>query len=239
MKKFLYSILSLCLLGFGYSADAQSFTTEHDTVTLTVYKSLEAHNNITNTTSADIKIDWKVKDTDFPTPWKDALGICDNFSCRDNAGNQLFNNTVFTSDVYKPSVLGDFHLLLSHYDVATIAPGTYYLTVNLKESGATYEKDITFIINKWTTGISNINSANDNIVLYPNPARSELNVNFENTSNVKTIAIYNLVGKQISTYRVSGKSAKLDIEKIPSGIYFVRLADNTGRVITTRRFTHQ
>ena len=188
-----------------------------------------------------IQIDWKVKSHNFPATWSAVghLGICDNNLCRDNLNDQLTNGTVFTSNKYAPNVKGDFHFQMLAYDDASVPPGTYYMTINLKVNGGTFEKDITFIFNKWTTSVTGVNKVSDNVTLYPNPARSELNVTYNKDLNVKSLAIYNLVGKQVSNYRVSGTSAKLDIEKIPSGIYFVRLVDNAGQVVATRRFTHQ
>ena len=47
-----------------------------------------------------------------------------------------------------------------------------------------------------------------------------------------------MIGKPVMVYRVTGNSAKLNIESLPSGVYFVRMADAQGKV-TTRKFTHQ
>ncbi|MCB0697899.1 MAG: T9SS type A sorting domain-containing protein, partial [Chitinophagaceae bacterium] len=235
-------ILLATTFTFG-QVQAQTFVTEADTVEMTLYKNLEVlYNNITVTKSDSIKIDWKVKSHNFPTSWGALghLGICDNNSCRDNSNNQLLDGTTHTSDKYAPNVKGDFHFQMVAYNDASIIPGTYYATLTLKENGGTYEKDITFIFNKWGTNVGTYGKNTDNnITMYPNPARNELNVTYSKDMNVKGISVYNLVGKQVSNYRVNGTSAKLDIDNIPSGIYFIRLTDNAGQVVATRRFTHQ
>lgn len=91
---------------------------------------------------------------------------------------------------------------------------------------------------EYATGINNV-AKQDNIVIYPNPARSEVNIVFDRSADIKSIAIYNLIGKAVTVYKVNGNSAKLDVESIPSGIYFLRMLDGLGHVITTRKFVHQ
>lgn len=241
-------ILSITVLGLGLllssnTADAQSFTTEADTVWYTVGgNEANISNNITNiTNNTDFKIVWKVAATDFPASWRSesVLGICDNLLCRNNTGDTALTNgnQTFTSNKYAPSALGDFHIQLLGMNGVT--PGTHYLTVNLREDGGVYSKDIVFVIGKWTTSVKGLSTTADEVVLYPNPARSELNVTYSSKAGVKTIAVYNLIGKQMAAYKVNATSAKLNIDNIPSGIYFVRLMDGNGKVVATRKFTHQ
>lgn len=243
MKRFIHSFIILFVaMSMLTQANAQSFTFEADTMSLTFPSdNVNLYNKVTNVSSANIKLEWKVKNHDFPATWATpgSLGICDNNQCYDNANNQLLNGTTFTSVDYIPNEVSDFHLQMIGYTQASVPPGSHFITVNVKEQGGTYEHDITFIFHKWNTNVSGINKATEDVVLYPNPARSELNVTYNKNLSVKNLAIYNLLGKQVSNYRVSGSSAKLDIEKIPSGIYFIRLMDNSGRVVATRRFTHQ
>ena len=99
---------------------------------------------------------------------------------------------------------------------------------------------MTFIVRKncAATNVNNTKPAED-FVLYPNPAYNELNVVYDASLDVKNIAVYNIIGKVMSVYKVSGTSANLNIENIPSGIYFLRLYNSTGSVILTRKFTRQ
>lgn len=89
------------------------------------------------------------------------------------------------------------------------------------------------------TGIQSVNKTSDIVSLYPNPAGSELNVLFDGNAGIRNIIVYNMIGKPVTVYKVNGSSAKLDIENIPSGIYFIRLTDAQGHVMATRKFTHQ
>jgi len=79
-----------------------------------------------------------------------------------------------------------------------------------------------------------------NVTLYPNPAGKELNITYNPAANVKTIAIYNIIGKVMTVYKVlADGSASLNLENIPYGVYMARLFDSNGSVVTTVRFTRQ
>ena len=117
--------------------------------------------------------------------------------------------------------------------------GTYYVKVFIRDLANTMSTTTTYVISKWATSVSNVSRNEDNVTLYPNPAREDLNVRFDGQAGVKNIAVYNLIGKMVSIYKVQGNSAKLNLNNIPSGIYFVRLLDGNGRIIATRKFTHQ
>ena len=79
------------------------------------------------------------------------------------------------------------------------------------------------------------------MVLYPNPAREAVNVIYNEKAGIKTIAVYNIIGKLMGpVYKPADNgSAKIDLDDIPNGIYFLRLMDSQGHVLATRRFTRQ
>jgi hypothetical protein len=99
---------------------------------------------------------------------------------------------------------------------------------------------MTFLVTKFPTSVSTTKTSTDGISLYPNPASDELNVLFNPNGGIKNITIYNMIGKAVTVYKVTANnSAKLDIQNIPAGIYFIRLSDAHGRVVATRKFTRQ
>jgi hypothetical protein len=79
----------------------------------------------------------------------------------------------------------------------------------------------------------------NDVAIFPNPARNEVNVAVDPALGIKTISVYNLIGKVVISSKVTSNNVKMDIEDIPVGIYFLRAIDAQGRVITTRKFTHQ
>ena len=253
MKKILPLIV--CFIGLLYSAklEAQTFSIEaapSDTVWQSITGSSTIADYITNLTSGTLTIKWRVNGTNFPSDWLDsaALGICDDQYCRQNGSGQLWNGslgTAFTAPYYANGThdsVGDFHMQLNLSGATTT--GTYYLNVSMQDitNGPVGSeiKNTTFVVSKFPTAINNINSQEYNVVLYPNPAHDEVNVVYDANADIKNIAVYNIIGKMLTVYKVTNNtSANLNLENIPSGIYFVRLFNSHGNVIDTRKFTKQ
>ncbi|MBS1586330.1 MAG: T9SS type A sorting domain-containing protein [Bacteroidetes bacterium] len=244
MKKALLVIFwSLSILS-SYMAGAQTFTTASDTVYVTTTNGGTYHNDITNISSQAINIRW-IPSTDFPQSWMDNLGICDANYCRSNTvGTQsLITGAPYTT-TGTPYPVGQSALfdLQIGPGIDTCPAGVHYVTVNLRDvtNGSGTNKNITFIINKFPTSVPKTTKPLDDVTLYPNPARNELNVLFNPDADVRIISVYNLIGKAVTVYKLSSNSsAKLDIENLPSGVYFIRLIDGAGQVVATRKFNHQ
>ncbi|RYY19403.1 MAG: T9SS type A sorting domain-containing protein [Chitinophagaceae bacterium] len=217
------------------NATGQTYSVQHDTVsqsssgTSTMY----LHNYIT-TTQAAVPISWKITGHNLPADWinNPDMGLCDNNLCY---GSAYFSNGMWNIDTVKSTKAIDMKLQVKPDGGHT---GTYYVSVNVRDMPSTINSTITYIINKWPTGVTTVTRSEDNVTIYPNPAREALNVVFDESLGVKNIAVYNLIGKIVSIYKVSSNSAKLDLTDIPTGIYFVRLMNAQGQIVATRRFTH-
>ena len=245
MKKILLIAMAVVSLSSSYMVDAQTITTAADTVWITTANGGTYHNDITNTTAAPINIRWSVVNHNFPQSWLDNLGICDANLCRvNNIGtNSLQTGGPYTtvSTPYPAGGTALFDVQLST-GMDTAVSGTYYITCNVKDvtSASGTAKNVTFIFNKFPTSVTKTVKAADEVTLYPNPARNELNVLFNPDAGIKIISVYNLIGKAVNVYKLSSNSsAMLDIQNLPSGIYFIRLIDGQGQVVATRKFTHQ
>lgn len=235
MKKVLLFIVGL--IGFvAQKASAQSFTLSEDTVRMAVNNVTlaEPHADLTNTSAGSMTYEWKLKSSDFPDTWKN-FGVCDNMQCF------MYTNPLDFTTVNEslPVAVGGKFKFKMQMDVATIPSGTHYITASIWEKGAPAEaKDVTFVLGKWASNVNTV-KGNDDVTIYPNPAKSEINVLFNPNAGIKNISVYNLIGKVVSVYKVQGSSAKLDLQSTPPGIYFMRLIDTQGRVVATRKFTHQ
>lgn len=171
-------------------------------------------------------------------------GFCDNVTCYTalDPSNLFNNNAYYYSDTYDNSgftgTSHDFHMLFSTSNPANGSSAV--VRVNAYDTFSKTTRTLTFIGYKSTTGISTINSSDD-IILYPNPAREAVNVVYDDKAGVKTIAVFNMIGKLMGpVYKPSSNgSAKIDVDDMPTGIYFLRLMDGQGHVIATRRFTRQ
>jgi hypothetical protein len=67
----------------------------------------------------------------------------------------------------------------------------------------------------------------ESIKVYPNPANSSLFIENKNQSKLNGISIYNALGEQVFQQKLSDSQRlyQLDINEIPSGIYFIQLND--------------
>jgi hypothetical protein len=242
MKKILHLFIALLSLYSIPRVNAQSFTIASDTVYYTIGGVASINNAITNTTSAGFRLGWHVDTTDAPADWllPSAFGICDDSLCRYNSNDmQLWNDTThvgqgFTSGTYQPGIPGAFYLSL---DLSTASIGTHYFVVSVGGLGGT--RKMTFIINKVPTAVPSVNNPPVDVLLYPNPASNELNLVYDAASDIKNVAVYNIIGKVMAVYKVNGNSANLNLDNVPSGIYFVRLYNGSGNVVVTRKFTKQ
>jgi hypothetical protein len=250
MKRLILGLLTIGGVFAGASkASAQTFVPAHDTVyyTYSGTANVEVHNDITVPGASNVVLKWKVVDENFTndTTWGNvgtvvdngnAVSMCDNYQCYTNFGNALLNGTEYTSDPYLAGATG---LLKAGFSLGNANPGTHFVTFSLKDTaGSNYTKNITFIVSKWPTSVTNV-VRNQEITLYPNPTSDDLNVLFDASRDIKNVAVYNVIGKTMSVYRVNGSSAKMDVSKLPGGVYFIRLSDSKGRVVATKRFTKQ
>lgn len=218
------------------------------------------YNRIKSGSSTPVKLEWKVISHNLGNnpgwPMYDAnlpggaagAGFCDNVLCYSYnpavPASNLFNDSMIThrSDDYTSTTFegtkNDFHMLFICNNPAI--GSSAYVRVRANDLNGGGSRVLTFIGYRAATGVTNTVS-NEDIVLYPNPAREAVNVIYDPNAGVKTIAVYNLIGKLMGpVYRPSASgSAKIALEDMPNGVYFLRLMDGRGNVIATRRFNRQ
>src|SRR5690606_29734799 len=178
-------------------------------------------------------------------------GFCDNAGCYTAsalAGQSETSATVYANGTISVNNGDTTHTdrmdVYPSFDEFTIPPSGSVAWVSVvftdNSSFPLYKDTLTFICtNNKTTAINNLKTSEKSIQIYPNPANNFVNVVYDRSLNVKNIAVYNLIGKMVSIYKVGNTSAKLDIDNLPSGVYFVRLLNDKGIVVGTRRLTHQ
>lgn len=245
MRNVILSFFSAFLLLSGFSASAQFATSTGKDTAIGYYAGgteLIVHNDVRSTTANPVYLKWHVDNSYFGTGW-DLMGsgFCDNVLCYTavTSSNIFADHTVQKSDAYN-SGYEDFKMVFNA--ASGPATGSYaWVRVIAQDTVSGSSKTLTYIAYASSTGVTTTSSTDD-IVLFPNPAREAVNVIFDGRAGVKTIAIYNLIGKLVSpVYRPSGtnNSAKIDINEMPAGVYFIRLMNAQGHVVATRRFVHQ
>src|SRR5581483_12204401 len=71
IKYVMHCITAFLIMGFAGICRAQTFTTEHDTVCALLNSGGAVYDDLTNLTTADIPVKWKVVACDFPQDWQD------------------------------------------------------------------------------------------------------------------------------------------------------------------------
>jgi hypothetical protein len=73
-----------------------------------------------------------------------------------------------------------------------------------------------------TTSVGNISNDEQDIVIYPNPATSELTISAQ--GQIKTVTISNIFGQTVyASDNNNSQSALVDVSVLPAGIYFVKV----------------
>ncbi|MFT4061855.1 MAG: T9SS type A sorting domain-containing protein [Edaphocola sp.] len=247
MKKIIYALCSGLLAGaLGTIANAQTFTftanpvdstttgTEVKTADMTDYPYVEVVTYIQNTSSSAFSANWKlVSDTtDYPSGWK-LTGICDNVSCYAVDSSWFINRpTKTTMDI---AVDGTSLLDVRVYAPYTAANGTgvFKIMVSTLEAVDT----AVFILNKATTGISTINVTDKRVNLYPNPTSNNLIVYADKNLGAARLDVISLTGARVTTALVAKEVTTINTSEMAKGIYTVKVVDEKGNLITTRKFT--
>ena len=70
-----------------------------------------------------------------------------------------------------------------------------------------------------------------NIVAYPNPASSYVNVSVVNGTKLGTINIYNIIGSLVKVVEIEGNEQEINISDLPAGSYIISVEDEKEPVI--------
>jgi hypothetical protein len=126
------------------------------------------------------------------------------------------------------SLNGDYAAGLNDIDLTagTISHGTNGAAKKVLENW----RDVVFGL--YTVGI-NEEVANLNWSVYPNPSNGDIQISFDNTTEISQINVLNPLGELVQTSVVNNTQMTLTIPA--SGIYFVAVIDEAGEVIATER----
>lgn len=70
------------------------------------------------------------------------------------------------------------------------------------------------------------------VTVYPNPTKNTLNI--QSNGQITQLSIFNQLGQLVETYK--GQHPRLDIQHLPSGIYFLNIANDTNSIVSVKRF---
>ncbi len=84
--------------------------------------------------------------------------------------------------------------------------------------------------NDCTLDITEAESKNENIAIYPNPTDGIISVD---AYHIDEVSIYNLVGQNVETMTIDNDNCMIDLSDYKDGVYFIKI--NTGKEIITKK----
>lgn len=116
----------------------------------------------------------------------------------------------------------------------TVAAGSYYARV-FPKANASSSSCYTLRVQAGTASRGG-NGAEGlyTLSIYPNPAKSTLNVNLSSLEGVSDVQLFDVQGRIVMQKRVSAMNAQLNVESLPSGVYMVKVRNNNTDVLTSK-----
>jgi PKD repeat protein len=141
-------------------------------------------------------------------------GEVQRWTITNNEGNYSINNLDY----------GDYMLFA---DVAGIVSIPVAFTISPETPDAT----VMFVLGDVITSVSA--SASSNLVMFPNPANSAVQIKWNN-SNAQKLKLISATGSLILEQNVNGTQSQLDLSAIAAGAYFLVVEDAQGIRVSTK-----
>ena len=120
-------------------------------------------------------------------------------------------------------------ITITNYNVTGLTPNTtYYFVVrtDCSESGMVYS-DVLVVTTPSQNSIASFDESSK-WVLYPNPTTDRINVQFasnnEQMNNVE-IQLYDMYGKWLNTWKITGENTEIDLSSYASSVYFIKVVE--------------
>lgn len=113
-------------------------------------------------------------------------------------------------------------------NVTALTPGdTYYIQVDRWGTATPGTFGLTVVD---SNPLSAASFSDKNFTYYPNPVKDVLNLSY--TKNISNVAVFNLLGQQMSSRTVNANQSKVDMSNLAAGTYLVKVtADNQVKTI--------
>lgn len=115
------------------------------------------------------------------------------------------------------------------------ANGVGFPLVSIKLDSLSNVKQTQWLLALPSVGINEYTNATS-VIVYPNPAQNEITFALE-TSKVASIQVFDVAGRMIDTYTVSGAIASINTSAFANGIYSYALIGNDKAILNRGKFT--
>ena len=87
-----------------------------------------------------------------------------------------------------------------------------------------------FQVSAYYVPLANASFEKTTISSYPNPVKNILNISYN--KNITKVAVYNIVGQEVTTKSINANQSQIDMSNLVSGTYLVKVtADNQVKTI--------
>ena len=242
MNRLYTFFLFLALIGtLSVGLDAQTISFQHedaveyllsaeDQDTETPTEQIKISNFIYNNTDTRYQLDWEMLDADLPDGW--TVSVCFGTTCYEPGVTSSAQLNIQAPIEENDSL--DFSLLFSTNGAA---PGFSQAIVKIDNGVDIIESSFRAEVS--LTGVEEIIELEKEFLVYPNPARNFLNIDFVNYEEVHFVEIYNMLGKVVERSMVenTAETKKIDVSSLSEGMFFISLLDNNNQLIETKRFS--
>jgi hypothetical protein len=143
---------------------------------------------------------------------------------RNSAGTQVAisqNGGTTSETINYTAAAGVYYAQVYGYNGANSATSCYTLKVALGTATRSEE-------------IAKTTSDKKILSVYPNPARTEINVNLTGYKAISEMKLYDANGKQVAVYRTPQVNSRLDISKFANGLYLLKVVTSDGGILSAK-----
>lgn len=232
-------LVATLFVGLTLSSHAQNFTLfahPADSLTEGSPNDIQMYNRVTNVSTDSIVLKWRTISESYPdTNWH-CTGLCDNVVCYYDT-NVVHGYLARKTDVMKPDTFFDF---IAHFTVpVSAANGTGTIKVGISDTVTGQTDTLVFNLIKSPTSISGVTMYDTRVSVYPNPSKlTNITVATDKSLNASNILVFNIMGQTVLNATVSKESqnTSLNINSLSKGSYLIKIIDNKGQIVTTRKF---
>ena len=197
------------------------------------------HYNITNMTNEAVSLRWvRIPSPDCDAEWQ--LPVCDNNQCYSAAVSSNISPDIGLDapailQAGETSDLFSLHIKPKGQAGCCTVELEFYLTSDPNTVIETIEFDV-----RINDPNCNIVSTSEEVVsalrVFPNPMTDYFQLEGNDANDVKELAVYNLIGRQVRSFDAT-TATSFDMGGLPGGIYLIGMVGEDGNILKTVRIS--
>ena len=125
------------------------------------------------------------------------------------------------------------------FDPAAAGQGTHTVVYSVTDGNGCYNVDSISLGVDLCTAVADI-SQNQFLSVFPNPSEGLIHLQMNYNPNTHQIFVYNLLGEEMLNYLITNDKTTIDLtNKIEKGIYFLRIKNQSGKILFSEKIVVQ